>query len=53
MTDQTLNQQLAGLKASPPSVSLVTVRGWVKAGRQRPRFHALAWLSRVGWRWPN
>ncbi|MEM1358403.1 MAG: hypothetical protein AAGF89_09400 [Bacteroidota bacterium] len=53
MTDQQLNQQLAALKASPPSVSLAQVSSWVKTGRPRPRFHALAWLSRVGWQWPN
>lgn len=53
MNNQDLNQQLDLLKGHPPSISITTVANWVATGRPRPRFHALTWLSRVGWRMPN
>ncbi|MEO0734681.1 MAG: hypothetical protein AAFZ52_17735 [Bacteroidota bacterium] len=53
MTDAALRQQLAPLQQAQVSVSLDTVTTWVQTGRQRPRFHTLVWLTRVGWRLPN
>ncbi|MEL7160036.1 MAG: hypothetical protein AAFN92_04705 [Bacteroidota bacterium] len=53
MTNDKLLQQLAPLRQAPPSVPLSTVTNWITHGRPHPRFHALAWLSRVGWRLPN
>lgn len=53
MKDQDLQKHLDLLAQHPPGISISTVTHWVATGRSRPRFHALAWLSRVGWRWPN
>jgi len=53
MTDQKLDSLLGALRPATTSVTLDTVAGWINTGRKKPRFHPLAWLSRVGWRWPN
>ena len=46
-TDRT-DRALAILAALPPSISLDRVADWVARGRPQPKFHAAAWLSRVG-----
>jgi len=53
MKNQDPDHQLDLLKRLPASISITTVTNWVTTGRRRPRFHALTWLSRVGWRLPN
>ena len=44
----TTDQSLDRLAALPPSLSLDDIRRWARTGRPRPKFHAAAWLTRVG-----
>jgi hypothetical protein len=53
MNDQGPDKKLALLTALPPTISIDRVGGWVRAGRRKPRFYPLVWLTRVGWRLPN